>query len=122
MNQATLPPPYDTVSALGCSNSRPPPAQGRVTVANGRRNRSLRAVVKRLLEDRYTIAASAEAVGSWIRRLSHHRMSPCELWDAQTSARRPHRRVLTCRRTLGEVLSRRGEPLAARQLYDRCVG
>ena len=37
--------------------------------------------------------ASAEAVGSWIRRLSHHHMTPCELCDAQGPARRPHRRV-----------------------------
>ena len=43
--------------------------------------------------DRFTITASAEEVGSWIGRLSHHRMTPCELCDAQTPARRPHRRV-----------------------------
>ena len=40
--------------------------------------------------DRHTAEASAEAVGSWIGRLSHHRMSSCELWDAQSPARRPH--------------------------------
>ena len=39
------------------------------------------------------LSASAEAVGSWIRRLSHHHMTPCELCDAQGPARRPHRRV-----------------------------
>ena len=43
--------------------------------------------------DRFTITASAEEVGSWIGRLSHHRMTPCELCDAQSPARRPHRRV-----------------------------
>ena len=37
--------------------------------------------------------ASAEVVSSWIRRLYHHHMVPCELWDAQSPARRPHRRV-----------------------------
>ena len=42
---------------------------------------------------RFTTTASAGAVGSWIRRLSHHRMTPCELWGAQSPARRPHRRV-----------------------------
>ena len=36
-------------------------------------------------------------VGSWIGRLSHHRMTPCELWDAQSPARRPHRLVLRFR-------------------------
>ena len=39
----------------------------------------------------YTSTVSAEVVGSWIRRLCHHLMSPCELWDAQSLARRPHR-------------------------------
>jgi hypothetical protein len=44
---------------------------------------------KRALGDRYTTTASAEAVGSWIRRLSHVRMVPGELPDAQTPAPRP---------------------------------
>ena len=48
---------------------------------------------ERSRRSRYTTISSAEAVGSWIRRLSHHRMVPCDLWDAQTPARRPHRRV-----------------------------
>ena len=48
---------------------------------------------ERRFGDRFTTTASAEVVGSWIRRLSHHRMTPCELCDAQTPARRPHRRV-----------------------------
>ena len=43
--------------------------------------------------DCFTITASAEAVGSWTGRLAHHHMTPCELWDAQSLARRPHRRV-----------------------------
>ena len=43
--------------------------------------------------DRYTTTASAEVVISWIRRVSHRHMTPCELWDAQGPARRPHRRV-----------------------------
>ena len=41
--------------------------------------------------DRFTTTASAEVIVSWIRRLSHHHMTPCGLWDAQTPARRPHR-------------------------------
>ena len=48
---------------------------------------------ERSRRSRYTTISSAEAVGSWIRRLSHHCMVPCDLWDAQTPARRPHRRV-----------------------------
>ena len=57
--------------------------------------------------DRHTAEASAEAVGSWIGRLSHHRMTPCELWDAQSPARRPHRLVRRFRCVLGES-ARRG--------------
>jgi hypothetical protein len=60
----------------------------------------------RLLEngfgDRYTTTASAEVVGSWIKRLSHHHMTPCELWDAQSPGRRLNRLVLRFRCTLGE--------------------
>ena len=36
--------------------------------------------------DRFTITASAEEVGSWIGRLSYHRMTPCGLCDAQSPA------------------------------------
>ena len=43
--------------------------------------------------DRFTSTASAEVVSSWIGRLSHHRMTSYELCDAQSPARRPHRRV-----------------------------
>ena len=57
--------------------------------------------------DRYTTTASAEVVGSWIRRLPHHHMVPCELWDAQTPARRPHRRVRRFRCEV-ELDTRRG--------------
>ena len=57
--------------------------------------------------DRYTTTASAEVVGSWIRRLPHHHMVPCELWDAQTPARRPHRRVRRFRCKV-ELDTRRG--------------
>ena len=57
--------------------------------------------------DRFTTTASAEVVGSWIRRLSHHRMVPCELWDAQTPGRRPHRLVLRFRCEV-ELDARRG--------------
>ena len=46
-------------------------------------------------------AAAAEAVGSWPRRLSHPLMTPCELWGAQTPARRPHRLDLRFRCALG---------------------
>ena len=55
--------------------------------------RALAAALENGFGDRYTTTASAEVIGSWIRRLSHHRMTPCELWDAQSPARRPHRRV-----------------------------
>jgi hypothetical protein len=58
---------------------------------------------------RFTTTASAGAVGSWIRRLSHHRMTPCELWDAQSPARRPHRLVLRFRCTLKESARRDNE-------------
>ena len=36
----------------------------------------LAAAAERALGDRYTTTASAEAVGSWIRRLSHVRVVP----------------------------------------------
>ena len=49
----------------------------------------LAAAAESALGDRYTTTASAEAVGSWIRRLSHVRMVPGELPDAQTPAPRP---------------------------------
>ena len=55
----------------------------------------------------YTSTVSAEVVGSWIRRLPHHHMVPCELWDAQTPARRPHRRVRRFRCKV-ELDTRRG--------------
>ena len=64
--------------------------------------------------DRFTSTASAEVVGSWIGRLSHHHMIPCELWDAQSPARRPHRRVwsLRCEVEL-DASPRRSTTLAA---------
>ena len=49
----------------------------------------LAAAAESALGDRYTTTASAEAVGSWIRRLSHARMVTGELPDAQTPAPRP---------------------------------
>ena len=45
-------------------------------------------------------------VGSWIGRLYHHHMTPCELWDAQSPARRPHRLVRRFRCVLGESVRR----------------
>eukprot|EP00966_Prymnesium_polylepis_P073222 1700201-Prymnesium_polylepis.1 len=62
----------------------------------------LRAAASALSEDRHATEASAEAVGSWIGRLSHHRTAPCELWDAHSLARRPHRLVRRFRCALGE--------------------
>ena len=100
MDQATVPPPHDTVWALGCPNSRPPPAQTRPEVPDAPSGRALDAVNESgfaTVGDRFTSTASAEAVGSWIRRLSHHRTTPCGLWDAQSPARHPHRLVLRFR-------------------------
>ena len=57
----------------------------------------------------YMTSASAEAVGSWIRRLPHYRTTPCELWDAQSTARRPHRRVWSVGSTAKFALERRIE-------------
>ena len=54
---------------------------------------ALERAVSATVGDRYTTTASAEVVYSWIRRLSHHYMAPCELRDAQSPARPPHRRV-----------------------------
>ena len=54
-----------------------------------------------------TVTTSAEVVGSSIGRLSHHRMTPCELWDAQTPACCPHRLVRRFRCVLRES-ARRG--------------
>ena len=62
-----------------------------------------------LSEDRCTITASAEAVGSCIGRLYHHHMTLCEVWDARSPARRPHRLVRRFRCVLGESV-RRGDP------------
>ena len=61
------------------------------------RGGALAAALENGFGDRFTTTVSAEVIVSWIRRLSHHRMSPCELWDAQTPARRPHRLVLRFR-------------------------
>ena len=38
-----------------------------------------------------TVTTSAEVVDSSTGRLSHHCMTPCELWDAQSLVRRPLR-------------------------------
>ena len=59
----------------------------------GERSMRLSRAVSATVCDRYTTTASAEVVGSWIRRLSHHHMVPCGLCNAQTPARRPHRSV-----------------------------
>ena len=53
--------------------------------------RALAAALENGFGDRFTRTASAEVVGAWIGRRSHHRLTPCGLWDAQTPARRPHR-------------------------------
>ena len=73
----------------------------------GERSSALERAVSATVGDRFTTTASAEVVGSWIRRLSHHRMVPCDLWDAQTPARRPHRRVWSLRCEV-ELHARRG--------------
>ena len=59
--------------------------------------------------DHYVTSASVEAVCSWIRRLSHYCMIPCELWDAQSTGRRPHRRVWSVGSTAKFALERRIE-------------
>ena len=76
----------------------------------GERSPRLSRAVSATVGDRFTTTASAEAVVSWIRRLSHHRMTPCELWDAQTPARRPHRLVLRFRCEV-ELDARHGRPI-----------
>ena len=76
--------------------------------------------------DHYMTSASAEAVGSWIKRLCHHHMVPCELWDAQSSARPPHRRVWSLRYALGEnarpTLRLLWRALATIALHDHIIG
>ena len=64
-----------------------------------------------LSEDCHTTEASAEAVVSWIGRLFHHRMAPCELWDAQATARRPHR----CVQSLGCALAQPSQRVGSRE-------
>eukprot|EP00966_Prymnesium_polylepis_P122065 2821989-Prymnesium_polylepis.1 len=78
-----------------------------------------RAARPALSEDRCTITASDEAVCSWIRRLYHHHMTLCELWDAQTPALRPHRRVRRFRCALGSDARRAAAAGSARG--DRCT-
>ena len=92
------------------------------TVAETARSRALERSPRGPKHD----TASAEAVGSWIRRLSHHHMVPCELWDAQSSARRPHRRVWSLRYALGENARRTlrllWRALATIALHDHIIG
>ena len=78
----------------------------------------LAAALESALGDRYTTTASAEAVGSWIRRVSHILIVTCELLDAQTPALHPHRRVWSHRCAL-ELDARRGCRERSRQ---RCNG
>ena len=78
----------------------------------------LAAALESALGDRYTTTASAEAVGSWIRRVSHILIVTCELPDAQTPALHPHRRVWSHRCAL-ELDARRGCRERSRQ---RCNG
>ena len=54
--------------------------------------------------DRYTVTASAEAVGSWIKRQHYHRIVSGQPLDVQTPADRPHRHVRNLRRALGETV------------------
>ena len=68
-----------------------------------RRSHGSPGAVSATVGDRYTTTTSAEVVGSWTRRLSHHRMVPCELWDAQTPARRLNRRVSSLRCEVEQV-------------------
>ena len=81
--------------------------RGCVTILGESDRRGKTRSVLATVGDRYTTTASAEAVCSWIRRLSHHLMTPCEVCDAQSPARRPHRRVWSLRCEL-ELDVRRG--------------
>ena len=69
------------------------------------RSPRLSRAVSATVGDRYTTTVSAEVVGSWIGRLYHHHMTPCEVWDARSPARRPHRLVRRFRCVLGEALA-----------------
>ena len=71
--------------------------RGCVTVLGESDRRGKTRSVSATVGDRYTTTASAEAVCSWIKRLFHHRMTSCEVCDAQSPARRPHRRVWSLR-------------------------
>ena len=54
-----------------------------------------------------SVTVSAEAVGSWIRRLSHHRVSSGERSGAQTHPGRPYRRAWKLRCTRRRSARRR---------------
>jgi len=54
-----------------------------------------------------SVTVSAEAVGSWIRRLSHHRVSSDERSGAQTHPGRPYRRAWKLRCTRRRSARRR---------------
>ena len=62
-------------------------------------------VERALSGDHHTTEASAEAVGSWIGQLSHRRMPPGGLSDAQSLVRRPHRLVRRFRCVLGKYIA-----------------
>jgi hypothetical protein len=106
MAQASHPPPHGAETASWCSNTGTPPDRTRIAPpTHPRVGRS--ALPAKAHTVTFFITVSAEAVGSWTRRLSHHLLTPCELWGAQTPARRPHRLDLRFRCALGES-ARRG--------------
>jgi hypothetical protein len=70
-----------------------------------------------------TVTTSAEVVDSSTGRLSHHCMTPCELWDAQSLVRRPLRLVRRFRCALEERLAMRRESARSRRpFHDHSVG
>ena len=89
MDRATVSPPHGTVWALGCSDSRPSPAQTRVESPMRSRVAPLAAAAGNARGSAVTVTTSAEVVGSSIGRLSHHRMMSGSVCDGLELVRRP---------------------------------
>ena len=81
-----------------------------------------RAAASALSRRAVTVTTSAEVVDSSTGRLSHHCMTPCELWDAQSLVRRPHRLVRRFRCALEERLAMRRESARGGRFHDHGVG
>ena len=87
MDQAAVPPPHGTVCGLGCSNTRPPPAQTRPESRIRPRRQCYTAVYRMCTvnaqHNGFDVTDAVFNVRSSIRRVFEHHMIPAEVCDGQ---------------------------------------